>query len=405
MRTFLYLQVLALILISPHSLVHGYISSSNLFARNLFSHRQLPSHGSTLFSTFEESILGSTLLFEANPPILTFGQIEIDQIERLKVLAEKEFPLDEYLTYDMPNHTPLGCTAKEYSVEDEHGSKRVYISKVIEGGNAALCGLMKDDIIIGVTGSVNTVEPVIGEGLDHVRSLIGGCRPEDKLTIVVARKAKGSVQLDDVRAPACIMYPHAEFLTYDLPHHTPLGCTVDESLIEEKDGSKHVFISKLAKGGNAATSGLRIGDVVVGVTGPINAVESVAGKGIELVQSLIVGCKAEDKLSLVIARGTDVMTKHEEEAYDLCIIPDDKDKDMLKCIDTLYHSEYLSSEDSNDVCEDDNVECMLDILFDNMYENLDEVKLKGCCVGNHGEEKVEGASDTEVTGGWSWTKN
>ena len=119
MRTFLYLQVLALILISPHSLVHGYISSSNLFARNSFSHRQLPSHGSALFSTFEESILGSTLLFEANPPILTFGQIEIDQIERLKVLAEKEFPLDEYLTYDMPNHTPLGCTAKEYSVEGE----------------------------------------------------------------------------------------------------------------------------------------------------------------------------------------------------------------------------------------------------------------------------------------------
>jgi len=405
MITFSYLPFLTLILISPHFLVHGYISGSNLFARKSFSHRQLPSYGSALFSTFEESILGSTLLFEANPPILTFGQIEIDQIERLKVLAEKNFPLEEYFTYDMPNHTPLGCTAKEYSVEDEHGTKHIYISKVIEGGNAALCGLMKDDIIIGVTGSVNTVEPVIGEGLDHVRSLIGACRPEDKLTIVVARKTKSSVQLDDVRAAACKMYPYAEFLTYDLPHHTPLGCTVDESLIEEKDGSKHVFISKLAKGGNAATSGLRIGDVVVGVSGPINAVESVAGKSIELVQSLIVGCKSEDKLSLVIARGTDVMTKHEEKAYDLCIIPDDKDKDMLKCIETLYHAENLSSDDSNDACEDDNVECMLDVLFDNMYKDLDEVKLKGCCVGNHDEEKVEVAGDTEDTGGWSWTKN
>ena len=77
---------------------------------------------------------------------------------------------------------------------------------------------MNDDIIIGVNGSVDTMK-------DHVRSL----------KKMVGRNNIGSVQLDNVRTSACKMYPHAKCLTYDLPHYTPLGYTINESLIEEKD--------------------------------------------------------------------------------------------------------------------------------------------------------------------------
>ena len=52
---------------------------------------------------------------------------------------------------------------------------------------------------------------------------------------MVGVKTIGSVQLDSVRASACKMYPHAKCLTYDLPHYTPLGYTINKSLIEEKN--------------------------------------------------------------------------------------------------------------------------------------------------------------------------
>lgn len=59
-------------------------------------------------------------------------------------------------------------------------------------------------------------------------------------------------------------FPNNEIVTIVLEDHVPLGCTVEESLHEEDD---FIFISKLTKNGNAEKAGLKVGDVVVGVTG------------------------------------------------------------------------------------------------------------------------------------------
>ena len=60
------------------------------------------------------------------------------------------------------------------------------------------------------------------------------------------------------------VFPTAEIVTITLDDHIPLGCTVEESLHEDDD---FILITKLTKGGNAAGAGLKVGDVLVGVTG------------------------------------------------------------------------------------------------------------------------------------------
>lgn len=60
------------------------------------------------------------------------------------------------------------------------------------------------------------------------------------------------------------VFPKAKIVTITLDDHIPLGCTVEESLHEDDD---FILITKLTKGGNAAGAGLKVGDVIVGVTG------------------------------------------------------------------------------------------------------------------------------------------
>ena len=60
------------------------------------------------------------------------------------------------------------------------------------------------------------------------------------------------------------VFPKAQILTIELTDHVPLGCTVEESVHEDDD---FIFISKVTSKGNAETSGLKVGDVIVGVTG------------------------------------------------------------------------------------------------------------------------------------------
>ena len=71
--------------------------------------------------------------------------------------------------------------------------------------------------------------------------------------------------------------PH-QFNTLVLRQHKPLGCTAEESLNSEEDGTKHVFVSKVVEDGNAERNGILVGDVIVGVSGPfkdvVNTVES-----------------------------------------------------------------------------------------------------------------------------------
>jgi predicted metalloprotease with PDZ domain len=74
------------------------------------------------------------------------------------------------------------------------------------------------------------------------------------------------------------VFPKGDLLIMTLKDHRPLGCTVEESLNEEDD---YVFISKLTEGGNADKAGLKVGDVVVGVTGLFEEVTIVMDSGLE----------------------------------------------------------------------------------------------------------------------------
>lgn len=84
------------------------------------------------------------------------------------------------------------------------------------------------------------------------------------------------------------------------------------------------------------------------------------------------------KLLLRIARGTDVMSRHEKALVDLCTLPDNvRDATTEACLDALYSDGYeLLLDDIEEVCEDDDSECMLDTMYniwdDEMSETTDK---------------------------------
>mmetsp|Transcript_22977 Transcript_22977/g.41398 ORF Transcript_22977/g.41398 Transcript_22977/m.41398 type:complete len:309 (+) Transcript_22977:120-1046(+) len=155
---------------------------------------------------------------------------------------------------------------------------------------------------------------------------------------------------------------------FELVEHKPLGCSVEESLAYENDGSKYVFVAEVNDGGNAAKAGLRKGDVIVQLSGTFDEVTDVTGLGIEKIRSLVSGRPDENPLIMRIARGSDVMERHELALVELCIIGDDAT--TADCIDTIYSADasdfYLDGEDTDDgaLCvEDDGTECMLDSMW------------------------------------------
>ncbi len=68
---------------------------------------------------------------------------------------------------------------------------------------------------------------------------------------------------------------------YTLKEHKPLGCSVEESLANESDNAKYVFVADVTKGGNAARVGLEEGDVILQLSGTFDEAVDVAGLGID----------------------------------------------------------------------------------------------------------------------------
>jgi hypothetical protein len=93
---------------------------------------------------------------------------------------------------------------------------------------------------------------------------------------------------------------------YVLNNHKPLGCSVEESLAKDDDGAKYVFVAEVNNGGNAEKVGIRVGDVIVQISGTFDEIVDVAGLGIERVRSLVGGRSEERPLVICIARGSDV---------------------------------------------------------------------------------------------------
>jgi hypothetical protein len=75
-------------------------------------------------------------------------------------------------------------------------------------------------------------------------------------------------------------YDDAYLVKKELAEHKPLGCTVEESLDTESDPTV-VFVSKIVPGGNADKAGIRVGDVLVGVTGLFGEMTPILKAGIE----------------------------------------------------------------------------------------------------------------------------
>jgi C-terminal processing protease CtpA/Prc len=74
------------------------------------------------------------------------------------------------------------------------------------------------------------------------------------------------------------IFPTAQFYTFEMPQHRPLGCTVEESMDALEN---YVFVSKVIPGGFADHAGIHVGDVIVAVTGLFEDMTTVLESGVE----------------------------------------------------------------------------------------------------------------------------
>jgi len=162
----------------------------------------------------------------------------------------------------------------------------------------------------------------------------------------------------------------ARWLEFALEDHKPLGCSVEESLADEEDGANYVFVSEVVAGGNAQKAGLKTGDVIVRLSGTFDEVVNVAGLGIEKIKSLVAGRAEDSTLKMCVARGSDVMERHELALVELCIIGDDAA--TADCIDKIYaNDDFIAGDAEMAACdEDDGTECLLDAMWDTWSEGV-----------------------------------
>lgn len=162
----------------------------------------------------------------------------------------------------------------------------------------------------------------------------------------------------------------ARWYEFELKNHKPLGCSVEESLASEPDGVNYVFVSEVKAGGNAQKAGLKAGDVIVRLSGTFDEVVNVAGLGIDKIKSLVAGRPEESTLRMCVARGSDVMERHELALVELCIVGDDAE--TADCINQIYSYEDDFIEDGEMAAcdEDDGTECLLDSMWDTWSDGL-----------------------------------
>lgn len=135
--------------------------------------------------------------------------------------------------------------------------------------------------------------------------------------------------------------------------------------------SQSHYHNQLVAGGNAQKAGLKKGDVIVRLSGTFDEVVDVAGLGIEKIKSLVAGRPEGSPLKMCVARGSDVMQRHELALVELCIVGDDAK--TADCIDKIYaDSDYIAAGDDELVAcdEDDDTECLLDAMWDTWSEGV-----------------------------------
>jgi len=150
----------------------------------------------------EQNAIDLIIQAKAKKYFTAIAEIKVNKKKKIKDAP----PLEEtFLTFDLEEHKPLGCTAEESVVKAEDGSKHVFVSKVTEGGNADMVGVNVGDVIVGVSGSFEDVVEVIGSGLDRVRSLIAGRQSEMNLTLKVIRNTNIQTEHEKALIDMCIL--------------------------------------------------------------------------------------------------------------------------------------------------------------------------------------------------------
>ena len=168
-----------------------------------------------------------------------------------------------------------------------------------------------------------------------------------------------------------------DVLEFELKSHKPLGCTAEESLIEGKDGAKHVFVSKVNAEGNAAKAGIKEGDVILAVTGSFEDVMVVAGQPLEKVQPLIAGHPEGEPISIYVARGTNVQSEHDTALVDICTFNEGLDSQIEECIVGLNTYDYgFEDEEPTIDCGDDDSECLIDQMYGSWGDEMAEFSNK-----------------------------
>ncbi|CAJ1947651.1 unnamed protein product [Cylindrotheca closterium] len=154
----------------------------------------------------------------------------------------------------------------------------------------------------------------------------------------------------------------ALLVQYELSEHKPLGCTVEETVVQE---CNYVFISKLVPGGFAAQAGLQVGDVLVATNGMFgnddDELSIVVNSGVDQIKSMIGSIPEDQTLHLSIARATDVMEKHEDFLVELCSSNGPSDKEVEGKIQKYLEEGYCDVDSLMDDVEKDDEE---DIVAD-----------------------------------------
>eukprot|EP00525_Craspedostauros_australis_P003695 CAMPEP_0198116888 /NCGR_PEP_ID=MMETSP1442-20131203/15211_1 /TAXON_ID= /ORGANISM="Craspedostauros australis, Strain CCMP3328" /LENGTH=287 /DNA_ID=CAMNT_0043774817 /DNA_START=150 /DNA_END=1013 /DNA_ORIENTATION=- len=187
----------------------------------------------------------------------------------------------------------------------------------------------------------------------------------------------------------------SEFIELSIPDHRPLGCTVDETIADTD--VPHVFVSKIVPGGFAEQAGLEVGDVVVAVTGTFGELKQVTGLGVDSVKRHVSAVADDVPLELIVARGSDVMAKHEEVLVQLCATPGASDKAIEESVvDYLasgfdYNNAYDGSEDEDD---DDTIPdaMRLDEDVDGMIDDINNLWADDMMIGVPTNSASDGSS-------------
>lgn len=166
------------------------------------------------------------------------------------------------------------------------------------------------------------------------------------------------------------LYPGTHTLDINFKEHKPMGCTVDESLLD--DGRQPILVTKVTSGGNAEKAGLQVGDVVVAMTGIFGEVENILGADLDHVKKLVSARPKDEPLEVKVVRGSNVMQLHESAIVDMCTTQSAEEKEMEDCMMTYFSSGYDMEEDGDDYEQDATVAALLENMEDVWAEEMPE---------------------------------